>query len=216
MINMYKVVPLISQSSKLFDFLSKHIGHSTKAFLIWSSEMWPIDALIILLLSNASKVKPKCLFLMKTLGEIRKNPLTFWVWFLNGITMLVHPLANSIVHWQCSSRYHQRIQMSYTPCCRHFDPSSRNRKVIWAIPYQNPADVSRFWNKTICNSHTYMFKFWSTGAASLPQKDHLHYDLLNMQYYECKFVEIIWHMKSKWHILNVLLSFIIYSYCTFP
>ena len=35
------------------------------------------------------------------------------------------------------------------------------------------------------------FKYWSTGASYLPKQGDEHYDLLQMQYYECNLVEML-------------------------
>ena len=40
------------------------------------------------------------------------------------------------------------------------------------------------------------FKYWTSGAIFLPKEGTLHYDLLQMKYYECSFVDIISDLRK--------------------
>lgn len=83
-----------------------------------------------------------------------------------------------------------------TPRCRHLDipiaflhqEKGKSYEQFLICTQQMLAD---FGTKPLVTLLHQRFKYWSTGAAFLPSKDTEHYHLLQMQFYECNFVDIL-------------------------
>ena len=87
-----------------------------------------------------------------------------------------------------------------TPRCRHLDipiaflhqEKGKSFEQFLIRTHQMLAD---FGTKPLATLLHKRYKYWVTGAAFLPVKDTEHYNLLQMQFYECSFVDIIAALK---------------------
>ena len=87
-----------------------------------------------------------------------------------------------------------------TPRCRHLDIpiaflQQEKGKSYEQFLIRTQKMLADFGTKPLVTLLHNRFKYWSTGAMFLPKKGSLHYDLLQMQYYEQHCVDIINDLK---------------------
>ena len=89
-----------------------------------------------------------------------------------------------------------------TPRCRHLDIPiaflhQEKGKSFEQFLVRTQQMIADFGTKPLVTLLHKRFKYWVMGAAFLPKKGTLHYDLLQMQFYELNFVDIIQMMRKQ-------------------
>ena len=97
-----------------------------------------------------------------------------------------------------------------TPRCRHFDIPiaflhAHKGSVYEATLITTDKMLADMGTKPNTPTLLKRFKYWTTGERFLPGRDHEHYDLLQMQFYEIPFHDILKmvnNMNSSQNILH--------------
>ena len=113
------------------------------------------------------------------------------------------PLANPTQHFVDNSAVNQIITSErMTPRCRHFDLPIAFLHEHHGVTFtsklvKTTLQLADIGTKPLVKFLHNRLKLWGSGARFIPEKEHEHYKLLEMKYYEMKFQDILKEMNNS-------------------
>ena len=112
------------------------------------------------------------------------------------------PLAQPTQHFVDNSAVNQIITSErMTPRCRHFDLPiaflhEHHGVTFTSTLVKTTLQLADIGTKPLVKFLHNRLKLWGSGARFIPEKDHDHYTMLEMRYYEMKFQDILKDMNN--------------------
>ena len=100
-----------------------------------------------------------------------------------------------------------------TPRCRHYDIPiaflhAHKGHVFNSTLITTDKMLADMGTKSNTPAVLKRFKYWSSGEGFLPKESHIHYSLLQMQFYEIPYHDILKILKSSLQNINESLTFL--------